>query len=289
MLRRISLPHLFVIAALVTMVLAAGAVWQFEASTVRRLSALGPSFIGIAAVFWLMWRQVEQTLRGREPSELPPRPLTTDFTPLRLETRYADFSGLALDALEYVVVDTETTGLDAATDEILQIGAVRIVDGTLLAGDSFERLVNPGREIPKSSIRFHGITDDMVAHAPAIDEILHEFAEFAGDAVLIGHNIAFDLAFMNRTRRMENPALDTMLLSIGAYPKRQGHSLDDLAAHFEEPVRDRHTALGDAELTARIFLRMLPDLDRAGVRRFGDAQDICADSALRIRAMRPYA
>ena len=116
--------------------------------------------------------------------------------------------------------------------------------------------------------------------------MLAAFAEFAGNAVLVGHNIAFDLAIINRAHRIENPTLDTMLLSIGAFPHRRDHTLETLAEHFDEPVQDRHTAPGDADLTARLFLRLLPELDRVGARLFGDAQDLCADSADRIRSMR---
>ncbi|MEK9645271.1 MAG: 3'-5' exonuclease [Alphaproteobacteria bacterium] len=287
MLARLPLPRLFLIAAIVTMLLAAGAVWQFEADVETMLRALVPSWIGIAAVFWVLWRQIAPA--GADPAEaLPPRPLTTDFAPLRLDRRYADLSGLGLDALDYVVVDTETTGLKPHEDEIVQIGAVRVTGGKVLEGESFERLVNPGRPIPPASIRFHGVTDEMVAHAPGIEEILHEFAEFAGDAVLIGHNIVFDLAFMNRTRRLENPTLDTMLLSIGAFPDRRGHTLEDLSALYDEPVRDRHTALGDADLTARLFLRMQGEFDRLGIRSFGDAQSVCEDAARRVAAQRAH-
>ena len=285
MLNRVSLPVLFALAAVASMLLTAGAVWQFEAEWEALLRALAPSCIGIAAVFWVLWRRVADGKTDRARADLPPRPLTTDFAPLRLDRRYADIGGLGLAALEYVVVDTETTGLKTHRDAIVQIGAVRIADGKLIAGDSFERLVNPGRPIPAASTRFHGITDDMVARAPDIDEILGEFMEFAGDAALIGHNIAFDLAFMERTRAIENPTLDTMLLSLGAFPDRRGHTLEDLAKHYDEPVRDRHTALGDADLTARLFLRLLPDLARVGVESFGDARSLCEDAARRISAL----
>ena len=270
------------------MVLAAGAVWQFAAPVEDMLRALVPSWIGIAAVFWLLWRQIAPVREDAAEPNLPPRPLTTDFGPLRLDARYADLSRLPLESLDYVVVDTETTGLNVKRDDIVQIGAVRIVGGKVLEGDSFERLVNPGRPVPPESTRFHGITDDMVAHAPDIADIMTEFLDYAGDAVLIGHNIAFDLSFLNRAGEVPNPALDTMLLSIGAFSARRDHTLDALAEHFDEPVNDRHTALGDADLTARIFLRLLPELDRVGARHFGDAQDLCAHSADRIRDMRPY-
>jgi DNA polymerase III epsilon subunit family exonuclease len=285
MLRRLSLPWVFVLAALVTMVLAAGGVWQLARPADDMLNALGPTWIGIAAVFWVLWRQVAPDGAAKAAADLPPAPLTTDFEPLHLDRRYADLARLSLDALEYVVVDTETTGLDTDRDHIVQIGAVRIVGGEVREGDRFARLVNPGRAIPQDSTRFHGITDEMVADAPAIEEALAEFADYAGNAVLIGHNIAFDLSILSRAGKIENPMLDTMLLSIGAFPRRLDHTLDALADHFEEPVRERHNALGDAELTARLFLRLLPELDRVGARQFGDAQDLCADSADRIRNM----
>ena len=288
MFRRFSPPQLFILAALVGMALTAGAVWQFSGGWETQLRALVPAWIGIAAVFWVLWRQIAPPPGNTAQADLPPRPLTTDFTPLRLDTRYADIASLPIENLEYVVVDTETTGLNVKRDEIVQIGAVRIVDGKLLEGDSFERLVNPGRPIPKESIRFHGITDDMVAHAPGIDEMLAEFLDYAGDAVLVGHNIAFDLSFMNRAGVVPNPSLDTMLLSIAAFPSRRDHTLDSLSEHFDEVVEDRHTALGDADLTARIFIRLLPDVRRAGATTFGDAQDLCAHAAEKIRDLRPY-
>lgn len=79
----------------------------------------------------------------------------------------------------------------------------------------------------------------MVAQEAGIEEILHEFADFAGDAVLIGHNVALDLALINRTRRLENPTLVQMLRSMGAFPWRRCHMLEDLSALYDEPVRDR--------------------------------------------------
>jgi len=287
MLRRLNLPWIFVLAAFVTMILAAGGVWQLARPADDMLEALGPMWIGIAAVFWVLWRQVAPHGAAKAAADLPPAPLTTDFEPLRLDRRYAHLARLSLGALDYVVVDTETTGLDTDRDDIVQIGAVRIVGGEVQTAGSFERLVNPGRPIPQAATRFHGITDDNLADAAGIDEVLTAFTAFAGDAVLVGHNIAFDLAIMNRTHRIESPALDTMLLSIGAFPLRRDHTLDALAEHFEEPARNRHTALGDADLTARLFLRLLPELDRAGACLFGDAQDLCADSADRIRSMHP--
>ena len=288
MLRRMKLSHLFILATIVTIALATGGAWQFSKDFEPLARALAPAWIGIAVVYWVLWRQIAPASPDT-PNGLPPRPLTTEFAPLKLDMRYADIAGLPLEKLDIVVVGTESTGLNTRKDDLIQIGAVRIIDGKLLDGDSFERLANPGRPIPAASQQFHGITDEMVAHARTGGEILQEFLDYAGDAVLVGYNIAFDLAFMNRIGEVNNPTLDTMLLSVGAFPSRQDHALEALAAHFGEEIHGRHTALGDADATARIFLHLLPELDRIGARTFGDAQDLCAYSAERIRSLGPYA
>lgn len=286
MLRRISLPYLFILAAVVTMVLAAGGVWQFARPMEEMLRALVPTWVGIACVFWVLWRQVPAVDDDTAQPRPTPRRQSQDFAPLRLEARYVDIAQLPLDALEYVVVDTESTGTEVGNDDdaIVQIGAVRIAGGRIVDGDSFSRLVNPGRPILPGATRFHGITDEMVADAPPAETVLAALADYAGDAVLVGHNIAIDLALMKRAARIENPVLDTMLLSVGTFEARRDHTLDALADHFNEAVADRHSAPGDADLTARIFIRLLPELDRVGARRFGDAQDLCAHAAERINA-----
>jgi DNA polymerase-3 subunit epsilon len=286
MLRRISLPTLFMLAAIITMVLAAGGVWQFARPVDEMLRALAPTWIGIAAVFWVLWRQLPPAENGSAAVQPATRRAASAFEPLRLEARYTDISRLPLTSLDYVVVDTETTGsdgnIDRDGDAIIQIGAVRITGGKITEDDAFSRLVNPGRAISAGAGRFHGITDDMVSDAPAIETVLAEFLDYAGNAVLVGHNVAIDLALMNAVERIDNPVLDTMLLSIGAFDSRRDHTLDALAYHFNEPVRDRHSAPADAALAAQIFLRLLPELDRVGARHFGDAQDLCAHSAEKI-------
>jgi DNA polymerase-3 subunit epsilon len=286
MLRRISLPTLFMLAAIITMVLAAGGVWQFARPVDEMLRALAPTWIGIAAVFWVLWRQLPPADNGSAAVQPVTPRAGSAFEPLRLEARYTDISRLPLTSLDYVVIDTETAGSDGNNDRdgdaIIQIGAVRITGGKITANDAFSRSVNPGRAISTIAGRFHGITDDMVADTPAIETVLAEFLDYAGNAVLVGHNVTIDLALMNAVERIDNPVLDTMLLSIGAFDSRRDHTLDALADHFNEPVRDRHSAPTDAELVARIFLRLLPELDRVGARHFGDAKDICANSAEKI-------
>jgi DNA polymerase-3 subunit epsilon len=205
-------------------------------------------------------------------TSLPLRPEFYDFDLFSSSSR-----GLSdtreLETLTYVVFDTETTGLDpAAGDELVQVAAVRIVNGRMLSGEKFDSLVNPGRRIPEASTRVHGITDAMVADAPEISETLSRFHRFCGGAVLIAHNAPFDLAFLRRHEeaigcRFDHPVLDTVLISAILYGETAAHDLDSVAGRLDISIDEavRHTALGDSLATADAFLKMLPMLRAAGI------------------------
>jgi DNA polymerase-3 subunit epsilon len=206
------------------------------------------------------------------------RPAFYDFDLFQQTADATEFDHLALADLTYTVMDTETTGLDpSAGDEIIAIGAVRIVNGRLLRHETYEQLVDPKRPIAAVSEAIHGISNEMLRGQPTIDEVLPQFYEYCADAVLVGHNVAFDLRFLQlkeaRTGiRFTQPVLDTLLLSEVLHPQQESHALEAIAERLGVTIVARHTALGDALVTGEIFLRMIPLLAAHGIRTLRDAR-----------------
>ena len=179
----------------------------------------------------------------------------------------------------FVVVDLETTGLNKKKDRVVSVGAFRIVDGRIRLGEVFSELVNPGRSIPPESIRVHAITPDAIRTARPAWEVFQDFLTFLGNDILVAHHAQFDLHFIDWVMReqygfrIQNLVLDTILMCRHALPdpdflgvNREAHrcSLDNLSELFELKTPERHTALGDAMLTALIFQRLILMLEQAG-------------------------
>lgn len=192
-------------------------------------------------------------------------------------TRDPELAARALDDLCFVVFDLETTGLDPQRDEVVQVAGVRVLSGRLLRGEHFDRLVDPGRPIPDSATRIHGISDAMVVGAPAFAEVAEGFRHFTEGSVLVAHHAAFDLAFLKRLKATGGPdtlrpALCTALLSARLFPHTGAHTLDALADRLGIviPQEIRHTALGDSIATAEVLLKLIPLLKAQGLVTLAD-------------------
>ncbi|MBS0347046.1 MAG: DNA polymerase III subunit epsilon [Proteobacteria bacterium] len=206
------------------------------------------------------------------------RPEYYDFDLFKQTPASHELDDCLLSELTFTVFDTETTGLNPSEgDEIIQIGATRIVNGKLRKSESFDQLVDPQRGLPEESIKIHGITPDMLAGQPAMGKVLPAFHAFAEDTVLVAHNAAFDMRFLQLKEastgiRFAQPVLDTLLLSAVLHPSQESHRLEAISERMGVSVMGRHTALGDAIVTGEVFLRMIPLLAEMGIRTLGEAR-----------------
>ncbi|MEA2027057.1 MAG: polyribonucleotide nucleotidyltransferase, partial [Chloroflexota bacterium] len=172
-----------------------------------------------------------------------------------------DFVEAADEGKSFVVFDTETTSKDARTGELVEIGAVRMSDGEVT--DRFETLVKPTRGIVGKQV--HGLTNADVEGAPSPAEAAAQLLDWAGDDILVGHNVGFDISFVEAaladgTRIEPGTYLDTLVLARAGYPDLDAHKLADLVEFFELTVDPKHRALADAEATAALLARMAQDL-----------------------------
>lgn len=175
----------------------------------------------------------------------------------------------------FCILDLETTGGSPTDCEITEVGAVKYRGGELLG--SFQTLVDPGLPIPPSITILTGITEAMVIDAPGIETVLPSFLEFLGDAVIVGHNVRFDLSFLNAAAvrlgygRLENKAVDTASLARRLVrPEVRNLRLHTLAAHFRSPIAPIHRALEDAQATAHVLHALLERVGSLGVTNLDD-------------------
>ena len=198
------------------------------------------------------------------------RPEYYDFDLFKFEDQSIDLDR-KLSELTYTVFDTETTGLEPSNgDEIIQVGAARIVNGRLLRQETFDQIVDPEIPLKPEGIPIHGITEDMVRGQPNIDLVLPAFHEFCEDTVLIAHNAAFDMRFLQlkeeRTGiRFTQPVLDTLLLSAVVHPNQESHKLDVILERLGITIGTRHNALEDALATGEVFLKLVKLLEDMGI------------------------
>jgi DNA polymerase-3 subunit epsilon len=185
--------------------------------------------------------------------------------------------------IEFVVVDTETTGLRPGSDRVIEVAGVRLRNGEIIG--SFQSLINPERRIPSFIVKFTGITPEMLVDAPKAAEILPDFLQFIEGAVLVGHNLSFDLNFLAREAQLLGQAfpdegLDTIPLARRLLPGLKRFKLDMVANYLKIPASNRHRAMGDTQVTAAVFLRLLERAEQEGIATLGH---------LRLRLQLPVA
>ena len=181
---------------------------------------------------------------------------------------------LPLTALEFVVFDSELTGMDERQDEIVALGAVRIVNMRIMAGETFHSYVRPSNLAHSESTLIHRITPNQLRAAPTLAEVLPAFLEFCGPRLLIGHYVTLDVAFLNRACQqllggaIRNPCLDTLRLAQAYTAKcstnyydfdyfQTSFALNDLSRQYGLPLFAAHDALEDALQTAYLFLYLV--------------------------------
>jgi DNA polymerase-3 subunit epsilon/CBS domain-containing protein len=186
-----------------------------------------------------------------------------------------------LAALDAVAIDTETTGLDARNDRVVQIGLIAIENGELAPKSVWERLVDPGIAIPPRSSAIHHITNSMVRQAPKFVQAWREAEGHIAGRILIGYSVGFDLAVLAHEAEragiswMKPRSLCVRLLAATANPNLPDYSIEALASWLGVELHSRHQALGDARAAAGIFLAMVPKLAERGIRTLAEAERAC--------------
>lgn len=170
--------------------------------------------------------------------------------------------------MRFIAFDLETTGTVPGADAIVEIGAVRFIDGQVEA--IFSTLVDPRRPIPAGASAVNGISNDMVAGKPLIDFLLPSFAEFCGDDIMVAHNAPFDAQFLTADiKRFEAPAprglvIDTLPLARKVFPGLINYKLGTLVKHLKIPSTDFHRAEEDATYCGILFQHLLKRISIAG-------------------------
>ncbi len=190
------------------------------------------------------------------------------------------FAELAKAGSEFVVVDVETTGTDPKMADLVEVAAVRVKGGKI--ADRWSTLVNPGRPIVGNQM--HGITDKDVKGAPSPAEAARKALEFVGGALVVGHSVGFDIAFLEEalgdgTRMPAGSYLDTLVIAREGYPDLENYKLGTLAKFFGIELTENHRALPDAEATANLLIWFGKDLP-------GRLETLSAEIAASIRATR---
>lgn len=191
--------------------------------------------------------------------------------------------------IRFVVLDCELTGLDPLTASIVSVGAVSVDQGEIVLADSFDELIRI--RFNTSAVTVHGVTREESLAGRRVEDVMEDLLTYLGPAVIVGHHIGFDLAALNEVGKkffdmeLPNRSMDTMRLAIALEreglldaEERSDFSLDGLLRRFSIEPHDRHTAAGDAFLTAQVFQRLLARAKRLGVATLGELLELEASA-----------
>lgn len=180
----------------------------------------------------------------------------------------------------WVVVDIETTGMDVASDGVISIGAVAIVDGRVVPGDSLEIIVKQATASSRENILVHGVGAQAQLNGTDPPHAVRAFMDYAGRAPMLAFHAPFDRSFLARVIKLyvnqpfDNPWLDLAELAPALSPKVSSKSLDEWLEHYGIPVAVRHSAASDAFATALLMTRLLPEARRQGAPSFNQMQKL---------------
>ncbi|MFC4768643.1 exonuclease domain-containing protein [Effusibacillus consociatus] len=178
----------------------------------------------------------------------------------------------------FVVVDTETTGFNPNTDVLIAIGAIEMIGDQIVPARTYHSLIRPEPErmIPPVVVKLTGIRNEDVATAAELSKVLHEFLDFAKDAVLVMHHSSHDVRFLNAAlwlksrTHLTHRVIDTFDVAKWLRPSLNQYGLDELLATYQIPVEGRHTALGDARMTGQLWKLLIHESIEKGVSTLGD-------------------
>jgi DNA polymerase-3 subunit alpha (Gram-positive type) len=194
------------------------------------------------------------------------------------------------DNTEYVVFDTETTGLNAREDTLIEISGVRMKGKQIV--DQFATLIDPERPVPPKITELTGITPDMLVGQPKLEEALKHFRAFAEGAILVAHNAEFDVGFLGQCALrigMEpwtHPVIDTLALARVLYPGEKNYRLKTLTQKFNVELVNHHRAIADAEATGKVFAHMQQTMQERGISRLTELNALAGD--VDVTRVRPF-
>lgn len=189
---------------------------------------------------------------------------------------------------DYVLFDLETTGTSCIYDEVIEISAVKVRSGKVV--EEFSRLVNPKRPIPYAASMVNHISDEMVANEPDFGQVLPEFLTFAGDDILVGHNIqTFDMKFLYRDcerlfqQKLTNDYVDTLRVAKLCFPEWRHRRLSDLAEYYGISTRGAHRALTDCKMNQQVFEYLAKELEKMPAAKKQSKEKICPECGLSMK------